>query len=391
MNKALLNKEVQEFLEKNYKKDISGIILKGSPFSEVSPQELAIQLTGKRKAEKKLPTWFKTQGIIYPPTLNLEQTSSEITAEYKASLVEGKTLVDVTGGFGIDSFFFSKRFEQVVHCELNEELSELVGHNSEVLGADNLQTFHGDGIEFIKSSQKNFDWIFIDPSRRDEGGGRVFHLSDCLPDVPAALPLLWQKTDSILLKTSPLLDLQAGIQSLEHVKEIHVVAVDNDVKELVWVLKKGFSGEIKLHSINFKKAEKEVYSGYFGEQPESKYSEPLDYLYEPNAAIMKSGLFDTVGRDHKVLKLHPNTHLYTSKEPRDFPGRKFRILQSLLYKKKVIKKELDLQKANISTRNFPETVEALKKQFKLKDGGEYYLFFTTQKDNQKILLVCQKL
>jgi hypothetical protein len=390
LNKALLNKEVQEFLEKNFKKDISEIILKGSPFSEVSSQELAVQLTGKKKAEKKLPTWFKTRGILYPPTLNLEQTSSEITAKYKASLIQGNSIIDLTGGFGIDSFYFSVSFERVLHSEIDEELSELVAHNSEVLDIKNLENYTGDGIEFLKNSNRNFDWIYLDPARRDEAGGKVFHLSDCVPDLPAIMPLLWQNTANILIKSSPLLDLQAGINSLKYVKEVHIVAVQNEVKELLWVLNEGFSGEVKLITVNLKKSEQEVYSNVFGDNAESSFSQPLIFLYEPNAAIMKSGLFDSVGKDFKVQKLHPHTHLYTSEELVDFPGRRFKINKLLPYKKKLMKRELGLKKANISTRNFPESVENLKKQFKIKDGGENYLFFTTTEDGDKILLICEK-
>ena len=223
MNRSLLHKEVQEFLEENYRKEVSKIVFKGSPFPGVSEQELAVQLTGKKKAEKKLPTWFTTRNIIYPPTLNLEQTSSEKTARYKASLMAGDTIVDVTGGFGIDSYFFSKEFKKVVHCELNEELSEVAAHNFGVLEAKNIESYVGDGIEFLENSSEKFDWIYIDPSRRDDAGGRVFQLSDCLPNVPEHLDLLLKKGDNILIKTSPLLDLKAGLRelrlSLIHISE----------------------------------------------------------------------------------------------------------------------------------------------------------------------------
>ncbi|MEG9326651.1 class I SAM-dependent methyltransferase [Salinimicrobium catena] len=390
MNNALLHKEVQIYLEENFREDVSKIVFKGSPFPCVSAQELAVQLTGKKKAEKKLPTWFKTRGIIYPPTLNLEQTSSETTAAYKASLIEGNSIVDVTGGFGIDSYFFSRNFQRVIHCELNEELSEIASHNFEVLGAENVSVYLGNGIEFIRNSFELFNWIYIDPSRRDDAGGRVFQLSDCLPNVPENIDLLLEKGKNILIKTSPLLDMKAGLRELKNVHEIHIVAVENDVKELLWILKQEPSEEIKIKTINFGKKERQVYENYWGNEHTVRFSEPLAYLYEPNAAVMKSGLFDAISEDFALLKLHTNSHLYTSKELKDFPGRRFHVLKTLPFKKKKLKAELDLKKAHITTRNFSESVASLRKQLKLKDGGEHYLFFTTLKSEEKIVLVCKK-
>lgn len=390
MNRALLHKEVQEFLEENYSEDISRIVFKGSPFSEVSEQELAVQLKGKKKAEKKLPTWFKTRGIIYPPTLNLEQTSSETTATYKASLVEGNSIVDVTGGFGIDSYFFSKHFQKVIHCELNEELSRIAAHNFQVLGAENIKTVVGNGIDFIKSSTEGFDCIFIDPSRRDDAGGRVFHLSDCLPNVPEHLDLLLKKSGSILVKTSPLLDLTAGIRELKKVDEIHIIAVENEVKELLWIIRQKPSKDLKVKTVNFRKKGDQVYEGFLDQESVTHFSTPLSYLYEPNAALMKSGLFEPLGKDFDLFKLHQNTHLFTSEELKEFPGRRFRILEVIPYKKKRIRSALKIEKAHIATRNFPESVATLRKQLKLKDGGEHYLFFTTSVNEEKLMLICEK-
>lgn len=390
MNTALLHKEVQEFIEEHYKDDVSKILFRGSPFREVSAQELGVQLSGKRKAEKKLPLFFNTRGIMYPPTLNLEQTSSEKTAEYKASLVNGDTLIDLTGGFGIDSFYFSKKLKNVLHCEMNPELSELAAHNFEILGAENIQLYTGDGLEFLENSEAAFDWVYIDPSRRDSTGGRVFLLSDCLPNVPDQLDMIFGKTDSILLKTSPLLDLQAGLNELHSVKEIHIVAVNNDVKELLWVLKKGFLGEVKIKTINLGKKKNQTFEAEFGNDHHINYALPKKFLFEPNAAIMKSGLFTSLSAEMDLEKLHPNTHLFTSEVLKDFPGRKFEILEVLPYKKKKLKSQLNFTKAHISTRNFPLSVENLRKQLKLKDGGDTYLFFVTAANEEKLVLICRK-
>lgn len=390
MNKELLHKNVQEFLEQNYQEEISKIIFKGSPFSGISSQELAVQLTGKKKAEKKLPSWFSSRGILYPPTLNLEQTSSEKTAEYKASLVKGSSLVDLTGGFGIDSFLFSKNIEKVVHCEINGDLSEIATHNAQIFGKDNLRFHSGDGIEFLKSSSAVFDWIYIDPSRRDHSGGRIFKLSDCLPDVPSHLELLFEKGKRILIKTSPLLDLQAGIRELKNVSEIHIVAVDNEVKELLWILEKDPSKEIRIKTINFRKKGNQEFEAIWGSKHNVELTRPLSYLYEPNAAIMKSGVFETLGETFHLLKLHSNTHLFTSEELKDFPGRRFKIEKTLPYKKKALKSALKEGKAHVTTRNFPETVMTIRNKFSLKEGGNTYLFFTTIENNEKVILWCTK-
>ena len=390
MNRALLNSEVQEFLEEQYKTEVSKMAFRGSPFEGISTQELLVQLSGKKKAEKKLPLWFGTRGIIYPPNLNLEQTSSEVTAKYKASLVAGASLADLTGGFGIDSYYFSEKIEKVRHLELNPELQEIAEHNFEVLGAKNIISEACDALNFLKNTSERFDWVYIDPSRRDEAGGRVFFLSDCLPNVPENLDILQEKAENILIKTSPLLDLQAGLNELENVREIHVVAVDNDVKELLWVLNKNASEGIEIKTVNFQKKEKQVFNGIFGGNPPENYSEPKNFLFEPNAAIMKSGLFGRLGNELGLEKLHPNSQLYTSDTPVNFPGRRFKVLQILPFRKKQLKKDLQLKKANITTRNFPESVAELRKILKIKEGGESYLFFTTLQNEEKVVLLCKK-
>ena len=253
MNKAILNDEVREFLKNNLKTTAAELALRGSSFSGISSSELAQQLIGLQKAERKLPTWFKNSQIYYPPKLNLEQTSSETTAKYKASLVKGKTLIDLTGGLGIDDFYFAQHFKEVIHCELNAELSEIAAHNLKQLGWENISFKNEDSLEYLKNTDQNFDCIYVDPARRDNAGGKVFRLADCLPNVPANLDLLFKKTDIILIKTSPLLDLQAGISELQSVTEIHIIAVNNEVKELLWLLKKGDNQETKIKTLNFTK------------------------------------------------------------------------------------------------------------------------------------------
>ena len=392
MNKALLHPEVQKFVQQHVAEDLTKLILKGSPFSDVSIQEIATQISALKRAKTKLPTWYENQHILYPANLNLEQTSSEITAEYKSSLVEGNLLIDLTGGFGIDDYYFSKKFVKVVHCELNEELSNLAAHNFKVLRAANVKTHFGDGLAYLNELEGRADWIYLDPARRDDYGGKVFLLEQCTPNVPKHLKLLFQKSDNVLIKSSPLLDLSAGISELRKVVEIHIVSVHNEVKELLWVLNRNITKDIKIKTVNINKAETQYFESVFeNEVPILNYSQPLKYLYEPNPAIMKSKLFSALAEGTNTQKLQSNSHLFTSEELQPFPGRSFEIQEVVPYNKKALKKSLKLKKANITTRNFPKSVSEIRKELKIEDGGKDYLFFTTDLNNDKIVLVCKKI
>ncbi len=390
MNAALLHPEVQEFIRKNLNTDVQQLVLKGSPFPKVSAAEIATQISALKTAEKKLPTWFKTENILFPPKLNLEQTSSEITAAYKATLISGKKITDLTGGFGIDTTAFAENFKEVYYCELNEELAEIAAHNFRVLGKNNIRVLSGDGIAFLKNSTEHYDAVYLDPSRRDKHGGKVFRMADCLPDVPRNLDLIFSKTDKILVKTSPLIDLKLGVDELAHTAEIHIVAVNNEVKELLWLLKKDFKGIPKIICTDLQNPEKFKLTALFESAAEVNYSLPQSYLYEPNAAIMKSGLFEVLAEKTGTKKLHPFSHLYTSEELKEFPGRIFKITDFKLFKSSELKKKFKGKKANITTRNFPETVAQLRKKFKIKDGGDTYLFFTTGPNEEKLIITCEK-
>ncbi|MCL8006042.1 class I SAM-dependent methyltransferase [Gelidibacter japonicus] len=391
MNPAILQPEVQDYINQNLKTDPTTLILKGVPFHKVRATEVVEQIEAKGRCKKKLPTWFQQSNIYYPNKLNIEQTSSELTAEYKSRLISGKTLIDLTGGFGVDAYYFAKLFQQVTHCELDVDLSGIVKHNFETLKANNINMIAEDGLSYLKSSSKDYDWIYVDPSRRHDSKGKVFFLKDCLPNIPEHLELLWSHSKNVLIKTSPLLDITIGLNELEYVKTIHIVAVNNEVKELLWILEHGFSGKVKIKTINLKNSGNEHFDFFMEDetQVETVYSEPLSYLYETNSAIMKSGGFNSVTEAFRVKKLHKHSHLYTSDTLIEFPGRAFKILKSVLYNKKQIKK-LSIEKANITTRNFPDTVQNIRKSFKIKDGGNDYLFFTTDVRNEKIVLVCAK-
>lgn len=391
MNPAILTSKVQAFLSKNLTQKVTAIALKKTPFKNVSSQELAQQLVGKQKAQKKLPSWFKSNQVYYPPSLNLEQTSSEKTAIYKAQLVSGKTLIDCTGGFGIDSVAFAKKVKTVFHCELNEELQKIASHNFKALKIENIESDCCDGINFALQHKK-VNWIYIDPSRRNSTKGKVFFLEDCLPNVPAVVDQLFEVTSSILIKTAPILDISVGLRELKYVKEIHIVAVDNEVKELLWILDKTCFNNPIIYSVTLLKTfESHIKIPLIAEEEaNSRLGEPLKYLFEPYASVMKSGAFNWLSEHYKIAKLHAQTHLYTSNELIDFPGRKFEITVVYPFNKSAMRL-LVKAKTNVVTRNFKISVAELRKKYKLQEGLERYLFFVTDKNNKAIVIDCNKI
>ncbi|MDD2986192.1 class I SAM-dependent methyltransferase [Flavobacterium sp.] len=390
--KRLLNDDIQTFISQQVGQSISTLALQKNPFPTFDWRQILQQIEAKTKAKEKLPTWFKTPKIIYPSKVSVEQTSSEITADYKASLIFGKTLIDLTGGYGVDAFYFAKHFEKVVHCEHEASLSKRVLHNYNQLQVTNITCLSGESERILENLQTTFDWIYIDPSRRNESKGKVFLLRDCEPNVPELLNFYFQFSLRILIKTAPLLDLTVGLQELKNVAAIHIVAVENEVKELLWEIHHDFSGNPMIKTVNISKKGKEHFDFEMTKNKfEVTFSEPLTYLFEPNAAVMKSGGFSEIAKHYPVLKLHSQTHLYTSDKIMDFCGRIFEIQQKIDYSKTNMKRLLENQKANITTRNFPETVEHIRKKWKIKDGGDLYCFFATDLNNQKIVLLCKKI
>lgn len=391
MDKKLLSAEIQEYITSNINADVSKLALQKNKFAITDWTTILGQITAKQKAKIKLPTWFYTHNIYYPSKISIEQTSSEKTAEYKSQLVSGKSLIDLTGGFGVDDFYFSKKVNQVTHCEINHELSEIVKHNLEQLGVTNVECHRGDSTEILVTLNQKFNWIYIDPSRRNDVKGKVFMLQDCLPNVPELLDFYFGFSDNIMIKTAPILDISAGLSELRNVKTIHIVALENEVKELLWILEKNYTKSIQIVTCNLTKDSIQEFTFELGNTSVSNYSLPKKYLYEPNAAIMKSGGFDEVTSQYEIEKLNKHSHLYTSDILINFPGRVFEIENSFEYNKPNMKSFLENKKANITTRNFSETVENIRKKWKIKEGGIVYCFFTTDINNNKIVLLCDKL
>lgn len=387
MNNKLLTKAVQDYINANLNADVNQIALAKSPFEGVSSAELATQIAAKKKSEKKLPTWFHTDNIYYPPLLSIEQTSSEVTAKYKSKLAKGNSLIDVTGGFGIDSYYFAQKVKTVIHCEINPELSAIAKHNAQALNSTNIEFKAEDGITHIRKSDTMFDTIYVDPARRAEKG-KVFMLRDCTPDVAANLDILLKKSSRIIIKTAPLLDISAGISELKQVSEIHILSVKNECKELLWVIDKGYENDTKIKAVTLNNEIEKNFSFHKSSSNASvKFTDHVnigEYLYEPDAALLKSGAFNLIGATYGLLKLHPQTQLFSADHVKtDFPGRIFKV-ESILNTGE-LKKEINL-KGNVIVRNYPAKPEDLVKKYKIKADQSQFLIFTKIANGDHVIL-----
>lgn len=379
MENKLLNKEVQSYINANLKTDLHSLLLKKSPFPEVSIQEIVQQIKGKQVAEKKFPFLLK-DGIIFPPQLNMEQSSSEKTALYKSEILKGKKFVDLTSGFGIDAYYLSQNFEDITLIEQNTALLEIVEHNWNTLGRK--ARFINQKLEaFLNKNQENFNTIYLDPARRDQNKNKVFLLEDLSPNILEIQEKLLSISDQVIIKLSPLIDLKYLISVVPSIFRIDIIALKNDVKEIVAFLSAENKKEIIGNCVNLESGES-TFSFIFGEEEnaQSEYSEPEKFIYIPNNSILKAGIFNLISEKVGVKKLHPNSHLYTSIERIiDFPGRTFEM--EVVDSKKIKKKE----QYNIISKNYPLKPEEIKKKYGLKDGGNDYLIFTQSKKGKIIL------
>ncbi|MEC3879775.1 THUMP-like domain-containing protein [Parapedobacter sp. 10938] len=392
MNRHLLTPEVQRYLAEHEQSDPATMALRKSPFTTVAAAELAQQLDGRQRCRKKLPLWYDTPGIYYPEKLSIEQASSQVTAGYKATVVpKGTEVIDLTGGFGVDSVFFAQRAEAVTHCEINASLSEIARHNASALGVANTTFIAADGIGYLQSLPDNtFDVAYIDPSRR-VAQRKVFQLEDCVPDVVATQHELLRKVARVMIKSAPLLDITAALQALECVSAVHIVSTDNECKELLFVLDRGHADEPRLMataltadttaSFAFTRSEEHAANTILGA--------PTGYLYEPDAALLKAGAFKLIGTRYGLKKLHRHTHLYTASEPRDdFMGKIFRITDVMSYGD--FKKSKAAPRGNVTTRNFPLKAEVLRKRHRIGEDGGRHLFFCTGPNNELLVIFASK-
>ena len=436
-----LTSEQKQFIRAHERDDIRETALR---FMRADMPLLLNQIAGRQVAEKKIPSWYAEEDIVYPPHLSLEQSSSELTARYKASLVsrgdrlfsgfppfvevanagavEGgnNSFADLTGGMGVDFSFLSPRFRKAVYVEQNQELCRVAEHNFEVLALKNVTVYCAGAEDFLRETPP-LHFIYLDPSRRDDSGRKVFRIEDCTPDILEIKPLLLEKSSKIMVKYSPMLDISLAVKGLGCVSEVHVVSVENECKELLFLLSKTVLGKTERELVDFP-AQSALSSNNCANSMESPrfvavnlkrsgggehfsftmaqeqkavipYASNLGrYLYEPNASILKAGAFKSVAAVYDLQKLHVSSHLYTSgKLVEDFPGRIFEVVSFFIPNKKNIKAfSQDTKKANITVRNFPMTVAEIRRKTGLQDGGDVYLFATTLSDEQKVWIVCRK-
>ena len=419
-----LSEAAKSFIKSHQNDEVTTLLLQAKKYPNLNIPDLVLQIKARQKAKIKLPEWFENEDIIFPKMLSVEQCSSEITAKFKANLVSGETLIDLTGGMGVDVAYMSKNFKKALYFEQNVDLLDVTKYNFEQLGIENVEFLEGESISWINVNAGRVKptvelpasvggtWIYLDPHRRDDTGSKVVRLQDCEPNILAIKDLLLKYTDNILLKTSPMLDIDLAILDLENVSQVYVVAVENEVKEVLFYLKNQkaddsqtvqngradyrltMNNQVILNAINLSKTHSTTLSFTKSEERNAsiKIGSPQQYLYEPNAAIMKLGGFRFVAQHFDLQKLSPHSHLYSSEElVENFQGRIFKIVAVCKLDKKEISKYLTDKKANITIRNFPLTVQQIRDKLKLSDGGNEYLFATTNAQNQKIVIVCRKI
>ncbi len=393
----MIDKPTREFILTHRHDDVRSLALRATRYPDVDLRQAVTQIEGWQLATRKLPTWASTEGMIYPVRLSMEQCSSEQTARYKASLACGERLADLTGGFGIDCSYMAERFTQTTYIERDERLCQIACHNFALLGKS-ISVHHGECEQLLEKLPQQ-DWIFIDPARRSSTGKKVAALSDCEPDVCKLEAVLLSKSHHIMIKCSPMLDISQALRQLTSVREVHVVSVGNECKELLFILSRQEPKEaapIRVCSVNLRDTYTQIFSHTFEEESSatSRYTETLcQYLYEPNSSLMKAGCYNTLSARFELGKLHPNTHLYTSDtfHP-DFPGRIFKVRDTVGFNKSELRAlTCSIKNANLAVRNFPEQAEALRKRLKLADGGDHYLFATTLADNRKVIVVGEKI
>ncbi|RSK46085.1 THUMP-like domain-containing protein [Hymenobacter perfusus] len=386
----------RQYVAEHLHDDPATLALQARRHPHLPVPELIRQIQARQKARAKIPAWAENPDLVFPPTLSVEQASSARTAAFKATLVQGQRLADLTGGFGVDVAHFAAAVAEVHYVERNAALAEVVRYNLNQLNIRNVQCHTGDAVQFLRSTPDTFDWLYLDPARRDTAAKKIFRLQDCEPDILRLLPLLLHKSRSVLLKTSPMLDIELAIQELRQVRRLWVVAVDNECKEVLYELGPEPAVDPERYTVNLLRT---------GQQQEfrlnraregravARYAEPQQYLYEPNVAVLKAGAFKSIGTAFELLKLHQHSHLYTSDTLRpDFPGRTFRIRAVEKYDGAALRAHLGPEvRAHVTTRNFPDSVAEFRHRTGIREGGELYIFATTNLEGKLMALVCDKL
>lgn len=400
---VLFSSPIRKFIQEHQQDDPNELLLKYNAINDIPISFIVDQIVGRKKAKEKLPTWYGHDLIVYPPALNIEQASSEKAAFYKVSFLkrvlmqhlENKIVADLTGGFGVDSFAFSQSFKEVHFVEPNHKLLELARHNHQQLGATNISYYNDTAEQFLQSlpNIKKFDLLYIDPSRRNKADRKVFSFNQCEPDVVKLQDKILLLSNFLLVKASPLLDIDVGRKQLKHIKKICIVSIHNECKELLFYCEKKTKSEAVIDAINLNINNDEdrlEFTLSHESKAEVNYSNPLKYVYEPNASILKSGAFKTVASVFGIYKIHPNTHLYTSDNLiKSFPGRIFQVISTVKSDPKEIQHFFSERKANIITRNYPLTVNEIRKKVGLFEGGEKFLIACSGLEKKFLLVACK--
>lgn len=387
----------RRFIREHASDDLARLLLSAARYPEVDVPFAVEQIACRRQIRDKLPSWYAQEALIFPAKIAAEQCSSESTALYKQRLIgSGQHVCDLTGGLGIDTYFFSRKAASVLYIERFPAYCEAARHNFEVLGADNILIKQGDSTQLLPDLPP-VDVFYLDPARRAEGNRRVFALQDCEPDLPALLPLLWEKAPKVIAKLSPMADLHHTLSLLPRTTAIHVLSVRNECKEVLFVLEREASVvSPPIHCIHFNnRGEEEAYTFTLAEEQTTAIAPALAvgrYLYEPNASLLKAGAFKSIASRTGVAKLHTSSHLYTSDTwVAGFPGRTFTVEEVIPFSGKSLKNLYKtLPQAHITVRNFPLSVEEVRKRLKIKEGGDIYLFATTLSSGEKVLIRSHK-
>ena len=386
-----MNEATLEFIRIHADEDVRQLAFLGKKNPEVDMAYALDQIAGRQKARVKIPSWASIDGIVYPPHISMEQCSSEQTARYKARIAgNGEKIVDLTAGFGVDMAFMSAGFKQAVHVEMQPQLCAISSENYKHLGLNHVQVVCSDGVGYLHQME-HADLIFIDPARRDQHGARTYGIADCTPNVLEIIDEMLQKADRVMIKLSPMLDWQKTVADVGNVSQVHIVSVGNECKELLLEVKKGKDEKVKVFCVN----DDQVFSYEIGEThpftPSPLHS--FTFLYEPNASVMKAGCFNLISHRFGITQPDANSHLFLSdKLVEGFPGRRFVIERVSTMNKRELKEALaGINKANIAVRNFPLSVADLRKRLKLKDGGDVYIFATTDAKKGHLVMVCRKI
>jgi len=380
-----LDKAVHDFIDQHQFKSASETALILSKQSHLPKSFILNQINGRQKAKKKFPSLLVVKSFIFPSSKAISQSSSEKTALYKSKIVSADSIADLSGGMGLDSYYFSKKAKHVDYVELDKELFEISSSNFESLNAENISTHNYRSEQFIKQVKNRYDLVFIDPDRRVTKD-KAFRINDCEPNVASLLPLIWKCALKCLIKLSPMLDITQALNELKFCKEVHVVSVDNDCKEILFLLEKDFNGPPRIKTINIKKEQIEHFD--FNQQAESEtlvqFGEPQQFLYEPNASILKAGAFKSIAASFELKKLAKNTHLYSSdKLIENFPGRTLKVISTAKPKKGMV------HQANVVTRNFHLSPDQIKRKYKIKDGGSSFIYACRLEDNSQKFIHCE--